>query len=84
MSGDASLFELAKHFGGHSHPVLFALDQNRHGVEVVLEGSAGAVLGVRNVVADVSYSRVLKGKLRHRVGILPQVLSLRTARNSLY
>lgn len=57
MRSDAGLLQLAQDLGGHAHALLHPINQNRHGVQVVLEFSIDAILGVRNLVTERGNSR---------------------------
>lgn len=53
MGGYSRFLELPQKFGGYLQALLLAINQNRHGVQVVLKLALGAIFGMGNLVTDV-------------------------------
>lgn len=73
MSGQPQTLELLEHAAGHLDLFLDTINHYRGSVQVVLKPFFGAILGVRDIVANVRHFRKFAKFDFHKVLILPQV-----------
>lgn len=66
MSGHPRPLELAEDSGRNAQALFLAIHHDRNRMEVVFKGMFGPILGVRHTVTNMSYSRELERKTRHK------------------
>lgn len=72
VSGHTQLLELFEDATWHFDFLFDAVDQNCRSVQVVLEGTTSAILGVRHIVPIASDFRIVAKFDFHKAMILPQ------------